>query len=74
MPIMDGYTATRKIRGLENGQNIPIIALTAHHGKNELDKCLEAGANEFLTKPIRKQKLFETIEQYLKNKHVLQES
>jgi len=74
MPIMDGYTATRKIRGLENGQNIPIIALTAHHGKNELDKCLEAGANEFLTKPIRKQKLFETIEQYLKNKHVFQES
>lgn len=74
MPVMDGREATRKIRSLENGEDVPVIALTAHHGKNEQDKCLEAGANKFLTKPIRKQKLFETIEEYLKNEPVLAES
>ncbi len=64
MPVMDGYTATSKIRELENGKDVPIIALTAHHGKEAVKKCLNAGCNDHLGKPIRKQKLIELIKSY----------
>lgn len=65
MPVMDGYEATKIIRGLENGPQIPILALTAHQGQRERKACLTAGCNAVLTKPIRKQKLLETLHRYL---------
>ncbi|MFQ5649590.1 MAG: response regulator [bacterium] len=65
MPVMDGYTAVSEIRNLEHGAQVPIIALTAHRGKKAQDKCLQAGCSGFLTKPVRKKTLLETIEHYL---------
>jgi signal transduction histidine kinase/HPt (histidine-containing phosphotransfer) domain-containing protein len=64
MPIMDGYEATQKIRQWEQAQKrdpVPIIALTAHAFIRFKKKCLDAGCSDFLTKPVKKAKLIETI-------------
>jgi PAS domain S-box-containing protein len=69
MPIMDGYMATRKIRAGElNVQNpdVPIVAMTAHAMKEELERCLTVGMNDYLTKPVQIIKLGEMLEKYLK--------
>lgn len=67
MPIMDGYTATQNIRKLEtqNGKTTPIIALTAGVGMGEKEKCMAAGMDEFLTKPMHKEDLRVCLEKYL---------
>lgn len=68
MPIMDGYEATQKIRQWEHGQQrtpVPIIALTAHAFIRFKKKCLDAGCSDFLTKPVKKAKLIETIATHL---------
>ncbi|MCC7431311.1 response regulator [bacterium] len=61
MPKMDGYTATKKIRELEKEIKIPIIALTAHQGTDEVNKCLEAGCTIYVSKPVRKQELIDSV-------------
>lgn len=60
MPDLNGYEATRKIRALEDQVEIPIIALTAGSMSGEKEKCLMAGMNDFLAKPLRK-KTFGTM-------------
>jgi signal transduction histidine kinase/DNA-binding response OmpR family regulator len=65
MPLMDGYTATMKIR-TELRMNIPIIAMTAHAMAGEKEKCLSYGMNEYISKPIRENELFELINKILK--------
>ena len=66
MPEMDGFEATRIIRGLsEKGAAIPIIAMTAHAMKGDQEKCLEAGMNAYVAKPINPATLFETVERVL---------
>jgi Amt family ammonium transporter len=68
MPIMDGYEATRRIRQGDVGTQylgIPIIALTAHALEGEQEKCLAAGMNTYLKKPVRKKDLAEALEQVL---------
>lgn len=64
MPIMNGYEATKEIRNLKSGQNIPIIALTAGTGKEEKDKCIEAGMNDYVSKPIIKGIIDETLSKW----------
>ena len=64
MPIMDGYTATRTIREWEKNNNsdgTPILALTAYAMKEDREKTLKAGCTDYLTKPIKKDKLLEAI-------------
>jgi len=66
MPQMDGYEASREIRRLEAGtRHIPIVALTAHAIKGSDAKCLAAGMDDHLTKPIDSEKLDACLEKYL---------
>ncbi|MBI4843770.1 MAG: response regulator [Nitrospirae bacterium] len=65
MPGMDGYGAARAIRGLEGGEGIPIIAVTAHDGTEEIRKCLDAGCSAHLAKPVRREALLKVIREYL---------
>ncbi|MCJ7681823.1 MAG: response regulator, partial [Candidatus Aminicenantes bacterium] len=71
MPVMDGFQATAAIRKTEKttGKHIPIIALTAHAMKGDKEKCLEAGMDDYVSKPIKPDILFQTIdEQMLTNR------
>lgn len=63
MPIMDGLTAARAIRQCEalRGGHVPIVALTAHALKGDRERCLEAGMDHYLTKPIRRESLLEMV-------------
>ena len=65
MPTMDGLEATKQIRLDPNLANIPIITLTALAMEGDREKCLAAGANEYLAKPIRLLQLHTTIQQIL---------
>lgn len=65
MPEMDGYTAMREIRKVEKYKKIPIIALTAKAMKEDKNKCIEAGANDYLTKPVDTQKLMSMVGAWL---------
>ena len=65
MPILDGYEATREIRALEAGQRrIPIVALTAHAMKDDDAKCLAAGMDHHLTKPLDRERLQACLDHY----------
>jgi len=68
MPEMDGLEATAAIRENEisTGKHQPIIALTAHAMQRDQERCLAAGMDAYLTKPIRPQELNVILERYLK--------
>ncbi len=69
MPRMDGYEATHKIRQFKNTpeteSRIPIIALTANAMQGDREKCLHAGMDDYLAKPVKKERLFEMIQRHL---------
>lgn len=64
MPNLDGYEATRRIRAGDVFNNIPIIALTANTMNSEREKCINAGMDEFLTKPINTDALKSMLAKY----------
>jgi len=66
MPEMDGFQATGRIREKEKqtGQHVPIIAITGYAMKGDRQRCLDAGMDAYLSKPIRSKELFETVEQF----------
>jgi CheY-like chemotaxis protein len=66
MPEMDGFDSTRNIRQFENDKDYhtPIVAMTAHAMKGDREKCLAAGMDYYITKPVNPSELYETIEKF----------
>ena len=71
MPVMDGYTATKKIRSLErsDAKTIPIIAMTANAFQEDAEKCIAVGMNAHLAKPLDIEKVMITICHLVKKKN-----
>jgi len=65
MPEMDGYEAARAIRLLGKGQSLPIVGMTAHAALEDRQRCLEAGMDGYLAKPISTEKLYQAVESHL---------
>jgi len=65
MPEMNGYEAMEHIRKDKRFEKLPIIALTAKAMKGDREKCIAAGANEYLSKPVEKEKLVSMLRVWL---------
>lgn len=67
MPEMDGFEATRIIRELESGEGLhtPIIAMTANSTEGDREKCIEAGMDDYISKPVRIKKLSEVLQKWM---------
>ena len=71
MPVMGGIEATIAIRDYENSagiERVPIVALTAHAMLGDKEKCLQAGMNAYVSKPIRRVELVSTLQSLLSSK------
>jgi two-component system sensor histidine kinase/response regulator len=65
MPVMDGITATKLIRTLPEGGNVPIIAMTANVMQEDKERCFEAGMSDYLSKPIDPDSLWEMLQKWI---------
>jgi|GEM_PF-980417 len=65
MPVMDGLQTTRSIRAIPQYQKLPIIAMTAHAVEGDKERCLDAGMDDYMSKPIDPEKLLETLINWL---------
>jgi CheY-like chemotaxis protein len=65
MPDMDGYDTMRAIRRIGRLRSLPIIAVTAKAMKGDREKCLEAGASDYLAKPVNTEQLFSALRLWL---------
>ena len=68
MPLMDGLDATRAIRALPLGRNVPILAMTANAFAEERQRCLDAGMNDHVAKPVVAEQLFATLFSWLERR------
>ncbi|MBU8848832.1 MAG: response regulator [Desulfobacterales bacterium] len=68
LPKLDGYTIVKKIKENHNAGNIPVIALTARTMKGDKEKMLEAGCDDYISKPVDPDTLLKTIEKWLRTK------
>jgi CheY-like chemotaxis protein len=68
LPVMDGWTATRKLKADASTRGIPVIGLTAHAMAGDREKCLEAGCDEYDTKPVDFPRLLEKIQVHIDKK------
>ena len=66
MPVMDGYEATRCIRANEAFRDLPVIAMTAHAMASDRDKCLAAGMNDYVSKPVNPTELYAALSAWVK--------
>ncbi len=66
MPMMDGLQATRAIRGEARWIDLPIVAVTAHAMAGDRDRCLQAGMNGYISKPVNSAHLIATVERYIR--------
>jgi len=67
---MNGFEATKKIRELKEYKDTPIVALTAFAMKGDREKCLDAGATDYIPKPIDSQEFIQKVKYYTENKLV----
>jgi two-component system cell cycle response regulator DivK len=67
LPVIDGWEATRRIKMNESLRSIPIIAITAHTMRRDKEKARSVGCDEYMTKPIDEELLFEKLRQFLGN-------
>jgi CheY-like chemotaxis protein len=65
LPVMDGWEATRRLKGSPDTRHIPIIALTAHAVAGDRERCLEAGCDDYENKPVKFPQLMTKIEHFL---------
>jgi len=65
MPTMDGLEATRRLRQLPNGENLPVVAMTANAFDEDRARCLAAGMNDLLAKPTDAAAFFDTVLRWL---------
>lgn len=65
LPVLDGYEATKQIKAQTALQHIPIIGLSAHAMAGDANKAAAAGCDDYITKPLDDELLFETLEKYL---------
>ena len=66
LPKMDGYTVVRKIRGDREARHIPVIGLTAHAMRGDREKIIEAGCDDYISKPIDPVEILKKIDKWIK--------
>ena len=67
MPGLDGYEATRRLRGMPGCERVPVVALTGRARLEDRARCLEAGCNEYLAKPFDLDQLLMIVQRYLEH-------